>query len=99
MQAAFPIMTGFLIWVGSVTGAFVTFKLSGKYFKTAKIRAGLAFVLAGIGFSIMVMMQPTLKTRAGNLTPAAEIVHPANEPMGTGCGGRDDHFSHTATHL
>ena len=86
MQAAFPMMTGFLIWVGSVTGAFVTFKLSGKYFKTAKVRTGLAFVLAGIGFSIMVMIQPAMKTRAGNLLSTAEIVHPANEPMGTGWG-------------
>ena len=86
MQAAFPMMTGFLIWVGSVTGAFVTFKLSGKYFKTAKVRAGLAFVLAGIGFSIMVVIQPTMKTRAGNLLLTTEIAHPANEPMGTGWG-------------
>ncbi|MCK5136693.1 MAG: hypothetical protein KAR19_12950, partial [Bacteroidales bacterium] len=64
MGTAFPIMTGFLIWVGSVTGAFMAFKLSGKYFKTAKVRAGFAFVLAGIGFSIMVMMQSTVKTWA-----------------------------------
>ena len=86
MQATFPMMTGFLIWIGSVTGTYVTFKLSGKYFKTAKVRAGLAFVLASIGFSIMVVMQPTLKTRAGNLLFTAEIAHPANEPMGTGWG-------------
>ncbi|MCK5138150.1 MAG: hypothetical protein KAR19_20375, partial [Bacteroidales bacterium] len=86
MRTAFPIMTGFLIWVGSVTGAFVAFKLSGKYFKTAKVRAGFAFVLAGIGFSIMVIMQPTVKTWAANLLSTTEIVHPANEPIGTSWG-------------
>ncbi len=86
MRTAFPVMTGFLIWVGSVTGAFVAFKLSGKYFKTAKIRAGFAFVLAGIGFSIMVLMQPTIRTRAASLLSTAEIVHPANEPLGTAWG-------------
>ncbi len=86
MRTAFPIMTGFLIWLGGVTGAFVTFKLSGKYFKTAKVRTGLAFVLAGIGFSFMVMMQPSIKIRAAKLISPAEIVHPANEPLGIGWG-------------
>ncbi len=86
MQAAFPIMTGFLVWVGSITGAFMTFKLSGNYFKKAKVRTGTALVLAGVGFSIMVMMQPTMKTKAVNLLSTAEIVHPVNEPMGTSWG-------------
>jgi len=86
MRTAFPVMTGFLVWVGSITGAFVTFKLSGKYFKKAKVRTGLAFVLAGVGFSIMVMMQPSIKIRAANLLSTTEIVHPANEPLGTGWG-------------
>jgi len=86
MRTAFPMMTAFLIWVGSVTGAFAAFKLSGKYFKKAKVRTGFAFVLAGIGFSIVVMIQPGLKTRAANLLSTAEIVHPANEPLGTGWG-------------
>ncbi len=86
MRAAFPVMTGFLLWIGSVTGAFAAFKLSGKYLRQKKVYFPILFAIIGIVFSLMVVIQPHQKSSAGILSSNAEIVHLPNEAMGVSWG-------------
>ncbi len=86
MRTAFPLMTGFLIWIGSITGAFTAFKLSGKYFKQKKVRVGIVLVIVGIGFSIVFFIQPNRNSVANTLMSNTEIIHLSNKPMGESWG-------------
>ncbi len=82
MRAAFPIMTTFMLWLASFTGAFGAFKAMGRLFRRSRYLAAAAVFIAGLAFSAILINTGTLDISAKKKGISADPVHVANQPMG-----------------
>lgn len=85
MQAAAPVMSSFVVYLLSLTGATLAFKKAGSRLGNAKLVSGIAFLVAGIAFAIVFTFRETRESNAAILL-APDTDFPANQPMGTGIG-------------
>jgi hypothetical protein len=84
MQAAAPIMSGFIIWLIGLAGSAFTFKKAKKLFKKAKFLPGLVMACIAIVFCIMLSLKTSKHSAATPLIVTAE--HEANNPIGEAQG-------------
>ncbi len=81
MKAAFPIMSGFIIWLLTVSGSITAFKLAGKSLRARRFLVGGAMLLASAGMGVFALVQHQKKAEAAELYVSNDIFIP-NEPMG-----------------
>ncbi len=81
MQMAMPVMSGFYIWLFSVTASWLAFKKAGQKFLNARYLLFTVFVIIGILSGIVVVTSDTLFVKA-NVRPW----YAGNEPVGTARG-------------
>ena len=86
VQAATPFMSGFVIWLLSVSGSVLLFRKSLDRFKKARYLAAFGFVITGLVLVLISYTQNTRKTYAiaslaNNVLPDA-----SNTPMGESYG-------------
>lgn len=86
MRAAFPIMTTFILWLSSFTGAFIAFKSVGRLFRNSRYLAGTAVFVFGLGMSVLFINNYTPESSAAVKGAAESVYHPSNQPMGSGVG-------------
>lgn len=86
MRAAFPIMTTFVLWLLTFTGAFVAFKSAKRLYRKARYVSAAVVMAGGLIFSVIWINAAPERLEAKNSATAATVVHPSNEPMGTGVG-------------
>lgn len=84
MQVVAPVMSGFVIWFLSFTGAAIAFKKARrKLFETKYVAAGL-FLIFGIAAILLFSLESARETRAAN--KELEIWYKPNIPKGTAKG-------------
>lgn len=82
MQVAAPIMSGFVIWLISITSATFAFKKAKHKFSQARYIAAIAFLLLGISATYVFMTQASTDTKAASL----DIWYKPNIPLGVAKG-------------
>ncbi len=82
MQVAAPVMSGFVIWLVSISGATVAFRKAKHKFREAKYLLAGVFVLLGI----LSMNLFTTDSDAKSSKDGLKIWYKPNEPLGTGKG-------------
>ncbi len=82
MQAASPIMSGFVVWLLAITGSAVAFKKARNKFLQAKYMATVVLVIAGIFVANLYTSESGAKTSPDKL----EIWYKPNAPLGVGKG-------------
>jgi len=85
MQAAYPFMTGLVIWVSTLAGSAFAFKKAKHKLVEAKYLASILFLIIGVGLTTAFIANSNKESKAGN---AAElkIWYKANNPMGEAKG-------------
>lgn len=84
MKAAYPMMSGLVIWLISVTGMTSFFRLSARSIREKKYFPALVFtVLLIISGTIFLLNQQTQVVAATQQQQYKMPVHPSNQPMGT----------------
>jgi hypothetical protein len=86
MQAAAPLMSGFVLWLLSLTGSVFMFKKSFDRFKKARYTAALGFVLIGFILILIFDYQDVNKLYAGTFLTKTELPDSPNTPMGKSYG-------------
>lgn len=86
MRTAAPLMSTFILWLLSFTGAFTAFKNARGFFKRSRYLAASGIIVLGIALSLVMVNIGSQKIAATNKGVAATVYHPSNEPMGTGIG-------------
>jgi hypothetical protein len=81
MQVAIPMMSGFLMWLSSVTASWLAFRKAKQKFLNARYLAFTAFVLVGVVSTFLVITSNSLFVKA-NVRPWYE----ANKPIGIARG-------------
>jgi hypothetical protein len=84
MKAAAPIMSGFVVYLLTISGSVIAFKNFRKKLASAKYLAAVSFL---IGAFVMIVISNSINTKelkASDLLSAKEIV--ANNPIGTATG-------------
>ncbi len=85
MRAAFPVMTGFIVWLISVTGSITAFRFARKNSKNRKYIVAASLFVAAAAFGIFSFTEQHKKAMAaGNYVDNDYFV--PNEPMGTAQG-------------
>jgi hypothetical protein len=84
MQAAAPLMSGFIIWLIGLTGTAFAFRKAKNWFRKAKFLPGLAMAGTGVIFCLMLSLRAGKNSSASPLILTAE--HEANNPMGEAQG-------------
>ncbi len=82
IQAASPIMSGFVIWLLSITGSTVAFNKAKKRFFKARYFAAAGFVMLGIFVATLYTAESGAKTSSDKL----EIWYKPNVPLGVAKG-------------
>jgi hypothetical protein len=82
MQAASPIMSGFVIWMLAITGSAFAFKKAKKKLFEAKYMVAALFVILGIAAANLYTIDSDAKTSASDL----EIWYKPNMPVGIARG-------------
>jgi hypothetical protein len=86
MRAAFPVMTGFVIWLMSFTGFFAALRSGRKMFQKSRYQTGiLLFFIALLSAAIM-LDSGSINLFAKNKKSITEVSHPSNEPFGDAIG-------------
>ena len=85
MQAAAPIMSGFIVWLTGLFVSAVAFRKVKKMLQGRKILPALVFTCVAVIFCLMLALKPVRSTLA---RPAenATAVHEANNPFGQATG-------------
>ncbi|MGA2679010.1 MAG: DUF362 domain-containing protein [Sedimentisphaerales bacterium] len=78
-RVAFPLASGFTIWLMGLAGSVVAFRKARRYFLRARYIVGIMFVSFSISFIWMAMSHTTPKIVLADSQPV-------NEPMGTAQG-------------
>jgi hypothetical protein len=86
MKTALPIMSTFVLWLVSFTGAFAAFKSVGVLFKKSRYLPAAAVIVLGLAMSAIFINIGSQKTAAINKGTAATVYHPSNQPMGVPVG-------------
>jgi hypothetical protein len=82
MQVAAPIMSGFVIWVLSFTGAAFAFKKAKHKLLEARYLAAGLFIVLGVAFSYLFTAHSSTETKAANF----EVWYKPNVPLGVAKG-------------
>ena len=82
MQVAAPVMSGFIVWLLSVTGAAFAFKKAKNKLFEAKYIAAAMFAILGIGLVNLYITESEAKTNNNSL----EIWYEPNVPLGIARG-------------
>ncbi len=82
MQAASPIMSGFIIWMITITGSAYAFRKAKHQLYQARYLAAGLFVFVGVLFAGLYTMNLNASTSAAKL----EAWYKPNTPLGTGRG-------------
>ncbi len=85
MRAAFPLMTGFIIWLVSISGSIAAFRLAGKNFKNRKYILAGSLVVTALAFGIFGLVEQHKKAMAAD-NYVDNNYFEANQPMGVGQG-------------
>jgi hypothetical protein len=86
MQVAAPIMSGFVIWLLSVSGAWLAFKKTKNRFIQAKYLAAFSFAVVGVLFAIIAITNHSETAKAGNVEPWYKPNMPIGEARGINPG-------------
>jgi hypothetical protein len=86
MQVAAPVMSGFFIWILSVTASWMAFKKTKIQFIKAKYIAAVSFAIAGIFFAVIAITSNTSSVKAGNVEPWYKPNVPIGEARGINPG-------------
>ncbi len=81
-RAAFPLASGFIIWLMGLTASAIACKRASRLFARARYLAAVMFLAAGVSF---VWMMLSSNARSANAPPASEPPIP-NQPIGVGKG-------------
>ncbi|HYW94873.1 MAG TPA: hypothetical protein VE870_04750, partial [Bacteroidales bacterium] len=81
MKAAFPIMSGFIVWLLSVSGSLTAFKVAKKSLKARNYALGGMFTIVALGLGIFAFVQHQKKAEAAGLYVNNDTFLP-NEPVG-----------------
>ena len=85
MRAAFPVMTGFIVWLISVSGSITAFRFARKNIKNRKYIVATSLVAVALAFGIFGLFEQHKKAMAaGNYVDNDYFV--PNQPMGKGQG-------------
>jgi len=82
MQAAYPIMSGFVIWILSITGSVFAFKKAKNKILKAKYIAASLFIILGIFVASLYSIESEAQTNTAKL----KIWYKPNIPLGVGRG-------------
>lgn len=85
MRAAFPIMTGFIVWILGVTGSIVAIREAKKRIVAGKYMIAAAFIIAGLSFAVTSFVQHHKKALAAENYVDNSVFEP-NQPIGVGHG-------------
>ena len=85
MQAAAPIMSGFIVWLMGLSVSAVAFRKAKTWFNRGRILPALAFAAIALVFCLMVALQPGRQT-AARPTALQTAIHEANDPVGEATG-------------
>jgi hypothetical protein len=86
VQAAAPIMSGFVVWLISLTASVLVFKKSFEKFKKARFIAALGLVLIGFLLVIISNLQSAKKVYANTFLVNTDLPDAPNTPMGKSYG-------------
>ncbi|MDA3927667.1 MAG: DUF362 domain-containing protein [Prolixibacteraceae bacterium] len=86
VKAATPFMSGFVIWLFSLTGSVFMFRKSYDRIKKARYIAALGFVLVGLVFILVSNYQNARKIYANSVLINNELPDAPNTPMGQSYG-------------
>jgi hypothetical protein len=84
MKTAAPFMSGFLMYLITLTSTGFVIRLAGRKFKKSMYLAGSALIVVVAFSSLLFLGSNPVKLRADITTPLA--IHTANEAMGEGIG-------------
>jgi hypothetical protein len=86
MQAAAPVMSGFVLWLLSLTGSVFVFKKSLEHFRKNKYRTAFSLALAGVVLLLIFNIQNVTKIYASTFLINTELPDAPNSPMGKSYG-------------
>jgi len=86
MRAAAPLMSGFVIWLVSLTGSVFVFKKSFERLKKARYMAAMGFVLLGLILVAISNLEQVTKIYASSVLINEELPDAPNMPMGKSLG-------------
>jgi len=86
MQVVAPVMSGFFIWIFSVTASWLAFKKTKHQFIKARYLAAFSFGVAGILFAVFVVTTNSTFVKAGNVEPWYKPNMPIGEARGINPG-------------
>ncbi len=81
MKAAFPIMSGFIIWLLSVSGSLTAFRIARRNMKSQRYMIGGTFAVLAVGLGIFAFVQHQKKVEAAGLYVDNDYFIP-NQPEG-----------------
>ncbi len=81
MKAAFPIMSGFIIWLVSASGSITAFRLAKKSLKAQRYLIGGTFAIIAVALGAFSIIQHQKKAEAAELYVANDFFIP-NQPIG-----------------
>lgn len=84
MKTAAPFMSGFIMYLITLTSTSFVIRLAGRKFKKSMYLAGSALIVVAAFSSLLFLGSNPVKLRADITTPLA--IHTANEAMGEGIG-------------
>ena len=85
MRAAFPVMTGFFVWLISVSGSIAAFRYARKNLRNRKYLIGGSLLVAAVVLGMTALVEQHKKAMAAGNYVDNEFFIP-NEPMGIGQG-------------
>ncbi|HYW94096.1 MAG TPA: DUF362 domain-containing protein, partial [Bacteroidales bacterium] len=85
MRAAFPVMTGFIVWLISITGSITAFRYAKKNMKNRRFIVAASLFVAAAAFGVFGLVEHHKKAMAADNYVDNDYFVP-NEPMGKGQG-------------
>ena len=85
MKAAFPIMSGFIVWLLTVSGSFTAFRVARKSLKAQRYMIGGTFAFLALSLGIFAVVEQHKKAAAADLYVNNDFFipnQPAGEPHG-----------------
>jgi hypothetical protein len=86
VKTAAPIMSGFVLWLLSLTGSVFALKKSLQWFKKARYFAAIALVLVGLTLVLISGYERAIKVYAGSFLENTVLPDAPNTPMGKSYG-------------
>ena len=84
MQAAAPVMSGFILWLVSLSASALAIKKAKSWYRRAKLLPAIGFLVVAFFFSLMAILQSNKRSSANPITYQTD--YEANDPYGEGQG-------------